>query len=216
MCSSDLQWVFDNAETVSINRRKVVGQTISRSNQVRSVNRGGQAWRFEVKLPDGMAWDTARPYIEAIDQADKVYAGLVKMNNAGYTSWLNAYRGDSTDLTGWTADVLGTGYQYITLTNVAGMTSGYTLRQGDWIELQDNTNQWKGVYSVVEDVTYPNTTVLLNKPYEGGNAASLDLVIGPECEFQVICSDLPAWTIFARNQVSWSGNFTFYQTGDWY
>ena len=122
------QWVFDNAESVSINRRKVVGQTITRSNVVRAVGRGGQAWRFEVKMPDGMLWDEARPYIEAIDQADKVYEALVKMNNPGYTPWLNAYRGDSTDLTGWTATTPGPGYQYINLTNVEGMYSGYTLR----------------------------------------------------------------------------------------
>jgi len=210
------QWVFDNAETISMNRRKVVGQTISRSNVVRSVNRGGQGWRFDVKMPDGMSWQTARPYIEAIDQADKVYAAEVKMNNPGYTSWLNAYRGSSSNLTGWTASVLGNSYQYITLTSVAGMTSGYTLRQGDFIQIIDATNQYNQVYTVVEDVTYPNTTVTLNRPYEGATSAGLALVIGPECEFQIICTELPAWTIFARDQVSWSGVFSFYETGEYF
>lgn len=210
------QWVFDNAETVSINRRKVVGQTISRSNVVRSVNRGGQGWRFDVKMPDGMNWQTARPYIEAIDQADKVYAAQIKMNNPGYSTWLNPYLGDSDNLSGWTASVLGSQYQYITLTSVAGMTSGYTLRQGDWIQIKDATNQYNQVYTVVEDVVYPNTTVLLNRPYEGDVSSSLTLTIGPECEFQLICVDLPTWTIFARDQVSWSGTFSFYETGDYF
>ena len=61
------QWVFDNAESISIDRKAVVAQTTSRDQTIRSVSRGGQVWRFEVKLPDGIRWSDARSYIEAID-----------------------------------------------------------------------------------------------------------------------------------------------------
>jgi hypothetical protein len=61
MTTTAFQYVFDNAESISINRRSTTAQTISRNNTVRTVSRGGNVWRFEVKLPDGIRWSDARP-----------------------------------------------------------------------------------------------------------------------------------------------------------
>ena len=47
------QWIFDRAETISINKQAVVAQSITRTNRVKSAKIGGQTWRFDVKLPDG-------------------------------------------------------------------------------------------------------------------------------------------------------------------
>ena len=69
MTTTAFQYVFDNAESISIDRRAVTAQTMTRDNTVRTVSRGGQVWRFDVKLPDGPTWSGARPYITAIDYA---------------------------------------------------------------------------------------------------------------------------------------------------
>jgi len=200
------QWVFDNAESINFNRKATVGQTISRSNVIRSVSRGGQAWRFEVKMPDGISWTAARSYIEAIDQAGRVYPNRVKMNNAGYSSWLSAYRGNSSNLTGWTCTAT-LNSQVVTLTNTAGIASGYTFKAGDFVQLDDgDTDQ---VYTVVENVEYPATSVTLHRPVNQDGACTM--VIGPQVEWYVLCSEVPQWTIFSRDQVSWSGPFVFYE-----
>ena len=73
------QFIFNRAETISINRRAVTSQTQSRDNTVRTVKRGGQSWRFDVKLPDGMPWDEVRPYLEAIEYYDRYTTGTVQM-----------------------------------------------------------------------------------------------------------------------------------------
>ena len=71
MTTTAFQYVFDNAESISFDRRAVTAQTISRDQTVRTVSRGGQIWKFNVALPNGIRWSEARPYIEAIDAADR-------------------------------------------------------------------------------------------------------------------------------------------------
>ena len=122
------QWIFDNAESISINKRALVGQTITRNQTVRATSRGAGVWKFTVKLPDGMPWDQVASYIQAIDAAGRHTKETVTINNAGYNSWIHAG------------------------------------------SLSNASQTWN-----------------------------------------VICVDMPDWTIFARNQVSWSGPFVFYE-----
>lgn len=200
MTTTAFQYVFDNAESISIDRRAMTAQTIARDNTVRTVSRGGQVWRFSVKLPDGMPWSTARPYIEAIDYADRYTQGTVNLNNAGLNTWLTPYRGDgSTFAASWTQ-----GATSITLTS--GTASTYKFRVGDLIQLGSSGH----VYSVVADVNNVATTVNLNRAVVDATGSG-SLVIGPAVTWTVICTELPQWTISARNQVAWSGAFTFYE-----
>lgn len=118
------QWVFDNAESISVNKRSVVGQTVSRNQTVRAVSRGPGLYKFTVKLPDGMRWSEVASYIQALDTADRFTKETVNVNNSNY-SWIKA------------GDLAG------------------------------------------------------NKTWS------------------VICTEFPEWTIFARDQVSWSGPFVF-------
>jgi hypothetical protein len=179
----------------------MTAQTISRDNTVRTVSRGGQVWRFTVRLPDGMPWDAARPYIEEIDYADKYTNGTVNLNNSGLNTWLTKYRGDlsSTPAATWTQ-----GATSITLTS--GTATTYKFRVGDFIQLGSSGH----VYSVVADVNTVGTTVNLNRAVVDATGSGT-VIYGPAVNWTVVCTELPAWTISARNQVSWSGAFTFYE-----
>jgi hypothetical protein len=205
MTTTAFQYVFDNATSIGINRRAVVAQTISRDNTVRSVSRGGQIWRFDVKLPDGIRWSDARPYIEAIDSADRYTIGTVQLNNTGYTSWMIPYRGNSANYTGFAA-TWTQGASAITLTSSPTTTSGYKFRMGDIIQLGTGS-----VYSVISDVAYNSNTVTLNRAILDATGSG-SLSVAENVTWSVICTDLPSWNIFARDQVSWSGSFVFYES----
>jgi hypothetical protein len=200
MTTTAFQYIFDNAESIGIDRRATVAQTITRDNTVRTVSRGGQVWRFDVSLPNGMPWDAARPYIEAIDYADRYTTGNVQMNNTGYTSWLNKYRGDGTTF----AATWIQGETSITLTS--GTASTYKFRVGDFIQLGSGGH----VYTVVADANSAATTVNLNRAIIDVTGSG-SLVIGPAVTWTVICTEMPSWTISSRNQVDWSGSFKFYE-----
>ena len=199
------QWVFDNAASISINKRPVVAQTISRDQTVRATSRGGQVWRFDVTMPPGMRWSTARPYITAMEQLDRHTQGTVELDNAGYNTWLSGYQGDADTLAGWSAS--WTTGNTVTLTTVpsgTNLTSGeITLKAGDFIQLGSDS-----VYEVAEDVIYPNATVKIHRPVRE-SASSSTISIGNNVSWSVICVTFPQWRISDIDVVSFTGSFSF-------
>jgi hypothetical protein len=198
MTTTAFQWVFDHAESVLINRRAIVAQTVSRDQTIRSVSRGGQIWRFNVQVPNGIPWTECRSAIEAIDVADRFTPATVQINNPGYSDWFMNYRGDGSGFAGtWTR-----GQTYITLT--AGSASTYKFRAGDLIQLGSTGH----VYTAAADVPASATTVPLNRPILDATGSGA-LTVGPNCTFNLRCTVIPDWSIFQRNQVSWTGAFSF-------
>jgi hypothetical protein len=119
------QWIVDNAEQISINRKKMVATTTARDGQVRAVSRGTQPKRFTVTLPNGIPWTQLKTDIEAAEVLDRISTAVITIPYAKFP-WFYNNVNPGTDLT-------------------------YTVR----------------------------------------------------------CVEFPEWTIFARNQVSWSGPFVF-------
>jgi len=201
------QYIFNNAESISIDKGPVVAQTVARNNAVKSVSRGAATWKFTVKLPNGIRYEDLRGVIETIEQNDRHTSETIKLNNSGYTSWFTSYQGDSDVITGW--DVTYTSGNTVTInTEPSGtnLTNGeYTFKRGDLIQLGSGHT-----YTVASDVVYPATTVTLHRPVLE-SAGTHALTIGPECQFNVICVQFPNWTIFQRNQVSWNRPFIFYE-----
>lgn len=119
------QWIVDNAESLSIDRKRMVATTTARDGSVRVVSRGTQPKKFTVKLPDGILWTTIRTDIAAAELLDRITTATISIPYAKFP-W---YYG-----------------------NVAPVSNeSYTVR----------------------------------------------------------CIEFPEWTIFSRNQVSWSGAFVF-------
>lgn len=198
------QWIFDNAESISINSRGVVASTTSRDGTVRATSRGGQVWRFEVKLPDGPKWSEYRSEIAGAEALDRFTTSTISLSDAGYTNWLLAYQGDAANPAAISAD--WTTGNTITLTG-GQATSGYNFRAGDVIQLGSAGS----CYTVSADVVYTNNIVTLNRPIRDA-AGSATLAVAEDCVWTVICTQFPDWNIFARDQISWSGPFVFYES----
>ncbi len=195
------QTAIDYAESISISKMKKVGQTVSRDGVVRSTSLGGQTWEFEVKMPDGLPWTTMRPLIEKMETLDRTETGIIRINKANH-SWLTGYQGNYAS----TASIVASFTSGNTLSIVSGpvLTSGYRFRAGDFIQLGASGK----VYSVADDVAVGSTTITTNRPVRD-NTGTYTLLVGQTVSWNVVCVEFPQWTIFARNQVSWSGPFRF-------
>ena len=119
------QWIIDSAETLSINRKKTVAQTVARDGKVRAVSRGLPPKRFEVRFPDGLSWSTIKNNIAAAEALDRISTASIIIPYARF-------------------------------------------------------------------------------PWYYGNVDP-----GTSDNYTVICIQFPEWTIFSRDQVSWSGPFVF-------
>ena len=202
--TSAFQTVIDNAETISINKKKKVSQTVSREGVVKSISLGGQVWEFQVKLPDGPRWSEYRPLIEKIEALDRVTTGTIAINKAAH-SWITGYQGDLANTGSVTVSYSDTTPTTLTITGGAsGLSAGqYRFKSGDVIQLGAG-----GVYTVVDDVAYNGTTITTHRPVRD-TSGTYTLKVGQAVEWTVICTQLPQWTIFARDQISWEGPFVF-------
>lgn len=194
------QTVIDRAETISINKRKSVAQTQTRDGTVRAISQGSLPWRFEVRLPDGPRWTDYRGLIEKMEALDRVTVGTIQITDSGQ-AWLSGYQGNAANPATITATY--TSGNTITLTG-GQAASGYNFRAGDLIQLGASGS----VYSVTADVAYNSNTVSLHRPVLEA-AGSYTLIVGQSVTWSVICTQFPQWTIFARDQVAWSGPFVF-------
>lgn len=197
------QWIVDRAESISINRKKIVGSTIARDGTTRAVSRGGQVWTFEVKLPDGIPWTELRQYISQAEALDRISTANIQLNNTGH-NWLVKYQGNSANYTGFVASITQ-GSTSITLTTSPTTASGYKFRAGDFIQLGSTGK----VYTVAADVAYNSNTVTLHRPVLEATATGVALRAADNCVWNVICTQFPQWTLFARDQVSWTSAFIF-------
>ena len=197
------QWIIDNAETLSMNRKRVVSSTTARDGTVRNVSRGGQVWKFDVKLPDGPSWTDYRQLISAAEKLDKVTQGTFQINNAGL-NWMVKYQGDSVNYTGFVASITQ-GSNTITLTTSPTTSSGYKFRAGDFIQLGASGK----CYTVAEDVAFNSNTVTLHRPVIDATGVGVALRVADNCVWTVLCTDFPDWSFMARDQISWSGSFQF-------
>lgn len=197
------QFVIDNASSISIDRKRVVASTQTRSGVVRNVSRGGQVWTFEVQLPEGPRWTDYRNDISKLEALDRVSTDTIQFSNTGH-SWLVEYQGDSVNYTGFQATIVN-GSNTITLTTSPTTSSGYKFKAGDFIQLGASGK----VYTVAADVAYNSNTVTLHRPVLDASASGVALNVAENCVWTVVCSQFPKWTLFDRNQIRWEGPFIF-------
>lgn len=197
------QQVIDNAESISIFKRKRVAQTQARDGTVRSLNLGGQTWEFRVRLPDGPTYSEYRSIIESLEALDRVTVGDIKINNPGHT-WISQYLGNLSNPN--VTQVTYTAGNTLTITSTSNsLSSGqFRFRSGDIVQLGTTGS----VYSVASDVVHDGATITLNRPVREA-AGSYQLRVGPQVTWKVICTQFPNWKLFARDQVSWDNDFVF-------
>lgn len=206
------QWIFDNAETLSINKRPIVSQTVSRDQHVRSVSRGGAVWRFTIKMPDGKRWSEVRGLIEGIDQSNLLTSATVNLGKAAY-NYIVGYRGDAVDSSTmtfkYTAAQAASDTTKFELGNMPGSAGLVLFRAGDFIQPTGSAS----VYTIVEDVVRGAAATQLVKVNRGilstSSATAVTLKVGSQVEWTVICTACPQWSIIAYDIVGWNGEFQF-------
>ena len=89
-----IQSIVNTATKINIDRRRVVGQILSRSQRIKTAERASaQPWKITVSPAPIYAWDTARPLVEYIMKDDKNTEVVVNLANNPKMSYLTEYQG---------------------------------------------------------------------------------------------------------------------------
>jgi hypothetical protein len=89
-----IQNIIDRAQQIEIDRKKFVGQTMSRSQRIKTSERStAQPWRFKITPPGALKWADSRGFIEVIDSNDRINEYEISLNNNAAMNYITAYQG---------------------------------------------------------------------------------------------------------------------------
>jgi hypothetical protein len=104
------QWIFDNAESMSIERKPMTAVTTARDGTTRTVSRGTPFRRFTVKLPDGFDYATWRSNLLLSEADGRIATDLIQIKYANHrwyyannpSATIESVRVRCTDFPTWT------------------------------------------------------------------------------------------------------------------
>jgi hypothetical protein len=217
-----LQEIIDVAETININRRKLVGIQYTRNNIVRvSETPSRVPWRMDVKVSAAIPYDTARGIMEGIDRLDRIIPDQITFGNNPGLNWMLAYQGDMTQDQINQITVLQFVGNQLTLQQLPDSLGASQLlfRSGDVIQLGRGANQNPYPFTVVEDVPRGSgltQTFTVHRPNLLSNSVDgLPITVGNGVYFNVICTNMPTYTMVpgANNAyIQFSSNFSLYES----
>lgn len=219
--ANPLQAIIDIAETVTINRKRVVGIQYTR-NQIAKVSTTPtrRPWQMTVKVSAAIPYEEARDLVEAIDLADRVTPHTISFGNKEAMRYLYAYRGEMTEFEIASLQIAQFLESNLILARLPDRmaASGYLFKAGDLLQVRG----YPYPFTVTEDVLRgSNTTVTV--PVHRGNFISdsvigAGIVVGPDVEFLMIVTNLPTYAIVpgARGAyIQFTNDFELYEfTGD--
>lgn len=182
-----LQTIIDNAVSIEFVRRKLAGQSLSRSGLIKIASvANNMPWQFIVEPRPGMKYADYRELTEEIDRLDRVFIEVVDIGNTNPgLEYITRYQGTLTGTELSTITVASASALTITL-NVSGFTGGtkVVFEPGDLIQLGGN---YKYPYTVTSRVlrgSGSTVEVPINRPFidqAGYTEVGASILVGKEC-----------------------------------
>jgi len=211
-----IQKVIDNAGFITINKRKGVGQTISRSGHVKTALQQQSIYRFTISVPDGLKYSENRDFLEDLDTLDVITEANVDIGstNSGL-SYLTAYQGDTPANERANITIVGADNSelYANTIPITNQPSQLLFKKGDFIQPEGNTSTYRYPYQVTADVTalsVANAVIPVHRPIlsqDGVALTSGGFRIGNDVRFNVKAMVMPVYNVIPYDLISFDGNF---------
>lgn len=206
-----IQTIIDKAQKITFDRRRVVGQTISRSQRIKTAERNtAQPFRLTVTPPGYLDYGTNRSTIEAIQLIDRNVEATIKIANNNKTRYITDYQGGLSK-----AQLSGLTVTNFTLTSVtiSGLpsvsSSTYVFKAGDWIQPINSRYPYIVTSDVIRGVgTEVTATVHRNLiTSESTTITNAALLVGTDTTLKVVITELPTYEIGLHKFVNFTGDF---------
>jgi len=196
------QTILDIHQSFSVNNRRTIGQTYSRSGQITVAQYlTSVPWIFTVTPHQYLSYADSRAIIQSIDNADRQNPQYITFDT-DQLKWFTQMRGTATSAT-------------LTVTpapnaQTLNLASNGNYKAGDFIQLNGY------VYKVTANSS--GSVVNIHRPVIGSPTAGMSLTLGENVQFYVVAEQCPTYTLTPMANtayVEWDGDFVFreYITG---
>lgn len=205
-----IQAIVNTATKINIDRRRVVGQTISRSQRLKTAERNSaQPWKITVSPAPIYDWNVARPYIEYIMNTDRNTEVVVNLANNIKMSYLTEYKGAMTKAQLSALTITNFTGTSVTIGGLPTTTSTAVMFQvGDFIQ-PTNSRYPYVVTAPVQRGTGSTITVNTNRPLITTEATTVTgtVLVGTQTSFTMVVTNLPTYEFGQYQRVNFTGDF---------
>jgi len=206
-----IQSIINNAQQIEIDRRRMVGQTMSRSQRLKTAERStSQPWKFKVSPPAQLPWTEGRVIAETIELGDRVSEYEISLNGNTGMNYITAYQGSMTTVQRAALTISSTGTSTLTLTTLPSVTSSTVLfAVGDFIQPANSRYPYTVTAAVLRG-SNTTTSVTLNRPIitsEGINLIGQGVRVGNSCTWRVVVATMPTYSLIYGQQMQYNGDF---------
>jgi hypothetical protein len=215
-----IQYIINNAESISFNRRKQVGIQYSRNEIAYStLGVSRNPWRLTVKISKPIEYSTARAIVSDLDKLDRVVSETINFKNNTNLTYITQYQGALAANQLSQLRVLSASGSNLTLTNLpTGIDPNTVLfEKGDFLQINGYANPFTVTARVVRGtsaVIVPlHRSVFINPTL----IASQPLTVGYDVSFKVRCSAMPTYTLTrggTSGLITFDGDFELYEDVD--
>lgn len=219
-----LQKIINIAETLQIDRRRVVSVQYTRSEIAKTAETPTRnPWKFALSLTAVLPYDSSRTILETIDTLDRTTPEVISFDAASGASpgldWMFKYQGaySKNQLSSITV-VSFVGNQLVLGNLPVGLPGDLLFQTGDLIQIKD----YPYPFTVRNTVTRNNNatvTVTTHRPnFISANLVGKGLNVGNACLFRMFCPNMPTYKLSPGGKnaiITWSNDFQLYEyTGD--
>ena len=192
-----LQTIINNADTVKINRRRMVGIQMSRNEiAYTSETPTRNPWQLTVKVSRLFRYEQARAMLESIDYLDRDVPETITFSDNAGLSFMFAYQGElnGTQLGDIEVDSF-VGNQLI-ITNLGSISSGDLIyARGDFIQIDGHPYPFTVVSDLYRNSSSTQTLTTHRPNFITAAVDGQGVVVGNDVDFRVICPNMPTYTI---------------------
>jgi hypothetical protein len=207
-----LQTIVDNATYVTIYRKKIAGQSISRSGRLlTSEVVSAVPYQFTSGMHSGLQYSTNRGLTEDLNALDVTEEATIDIGttNTGL-AYITAYQGDSTGI-GAVTCVSASGN---TLTvNASSAGSGtYLFKKGDYIQ---RASGYRYPYQVTADVAHTTSSsvaIPLSRnfiPQDSYTLSGKGIVVGSAVSWKVKLLNKPKYSVMPGDILQFDSEFEY-------
>jgi hypothetical protein len=210
-----IQTIIDNAVSIEFVRRKLAGQSVSRSGQIKIASVANNVpWQMIVEPRPGMKYTDYRDLTEEIDRLDRVFIEVVDIGNTNPgLNYITNYQGECN--TAQINQVTVSSGNALTLTlnvsSVTGTTSSTIMFEpGDFVQLSGN---YKYPYTVTSRVLRGSGSTIavpINRPFidqAGYTEVGAGIIVGKNVTWQMVMTKKPSYRVIPGGYLEWTDNF---------
>jgi hypothetical protein len=208
-----LQTIIDNAVSIEFVRRKLAGQSLSRSGLIKIASvANNMPWQFIVEPRPGMKYADYRDLTEEIDRLDRIFIEVVDIGNTNpRLNYITSYQGTLSNAEISTITVSSASALTLTL-NVSSITgsSKVVFEPGDFVQLAGN---YKYPYTVTSRVlrgSGSTVAVPINRPFidqAGYTEVGAGIIVGSNVTWQMVMTKKPSYRVIPGGFLEWADVF---------